>query len=100
MLTGREVHNFVLAARKLKLATPSQNKPFECEADQTGLYLKNSAGNSRKVGRIELDDFCKEFSRTGARSASHYQAQTFNASYLLALADAFLDSKAGPASEA
>jgi hypothetical protein len=100
MLTGRDVHDFVVAARKLKLATPSQSKPFECEADQTGLYLKNSSGKPRKVSRIELDDFCKEFSRTGARSASHYQAQTFNASYLLALADAFLESKAGRAGDA
>jgi hypothetical protein len=97
MLTGRDVHNFVLAARKLRLATPSQGKPFECEADQTALYLTNSVGNLRKIGRAELDDFCKEFSRTGARSASHYQTQTFNASYLLALADAFLKSKAGAA---
>ena len=93
MFTGRDVHNFVLAARKLKLATPSQGKPFECEADQTGIYLKNSAGNPRKVGLVELDTFCKEFGRSGARSASHYQAQTFNASYLLALVDAFVEAR-------
>jgi hypothetical protein len=93
MLTGRDVHNFVLTARRLKLATPSQGKPFECEADKTTLYLKNSAGNLRKIGRVELDEFCKEFSRTGSRSASYYQTQTFNASYLLALVDAFLKSK-------
>jgi hypothetical protein len=92
MVTGRNVLDFVLSAHQLKLATPSQQKPFECEADPTGIYLKNSAGKPRKIALGELEEFCKEFERSGARSASHYQAQTFNASYLLALLDAFVSS--------
>jgi hypothetical protein len=89
MIGASQILAFIARAKKLTLKTPTQGRPFECEADATGLYLKNSQGKPRKIGRAELEDFCKEYVKTGARSSSHYHAQTFNSSYLLAIVDAF-----------
>jgi hypothetical protein len=85
---ANDILTFIIKARRLSLKTPTQGRPFECEADATALYIKNSQGNARRISRGDLEAFCKEYSKTGARTASHYSSQSFNASYLLAIIDA------------
>ena len=89
MLTTAHILSFVNRSPKVVFKTPSRGRPFACEADATALYVTNSLGNFRKIGRLQIDTFLKERNATGARSVSHYQAQNFNASYLLAIVDAF-----------
>ena len=80
---------FIMSAKRLSLQTLTQSRPFDCEADATGLYIKNSQGNSRRIAKGDLEAFCIEYTKTGARTAGHYQAQTFNSSYLLAIVNAY-----------
>ena len=96
MIMARDLIGFVVSAKKLRLETPTQGKPFECEADALAIYIKNSNGKERKVSRTDLEEFCREFNTSGSRAASHYSSQSFNASYLIAITDALLAKRATP----
>lgn len=88
---------FVRSRRELNLKTASHQKDFTVRAVGDGIEIEpRSTGTPRSVSRTRIERFCDELAESGSKDPGAYRDVTFDASYLLAIAEAVQHAKDSP----
>ena len=93
-VTPDELIAFVRSRGQLELHTLLQKHPFTARLAGDGFEYLPQTGTPRSHGREYLARVCEKFSRTNSFSPGDYHDITMNASYTLALIQAYLTSLA------
>lgn len=74
-----------------QLITHARARPFSLKVIPTGIeFVPESTGEPRRVSTEMVQLVYDEYTRSQSLRPSHYQAITFDASYLLALIDLYV----------
>ena len=93
-ITPEELVEFVRGRGDFELSTLAQKKPFDVRADGDGLvFIPHSTGKPHVHKMKWQVRLCEEFNRTNSLHPGDYRDLTVNASYHLAVIDAYLKTK-------
>ena len=88
LATFPEFMNYCRSLEGIALHTEAQKKPFSVEVEGGGLwFVPLSSGKRRRASPEKTELVLSQLNKTGSYSPGSYQAITFHASYILAVAN-------------
>ena len=85
-----EFRDYCLSLKGETLHTEARNKPFSVEVDGSALwFVPLSSGKRRSAKPGKTEQVLSLLNKTGCNSPGSYQAITFHASYIVAVANRY-----------